>query len=149
MDRNFAALVVSVVALAVALLAVVAAVLTTGSGNEVAPPTVTLGAARVSGTSDEWRVTIQSLSTTLPLWRFSVLFFIGDTQVDPPVSLAETGNLWIRANGLSLNFTDSDGNGNLTPADSFLLDNVPPGFYSLRLLWAASHSQIQHATFGG
>jgi hypothetical protein len=141
---------VSVVALAVALVAVVATVLTTESGNEVVPPRVTLEAAPVSGASDEWRVAIQSVSTTLPLWRFSVLFFIGDTQVDPPVSLVETGNLWIRSSppGLSLNFTDSDGNGNLTPGDSFLLDNVPSGFYSLRLLWAANQSQIQHATFG-
>jgi len=162
-DRVFASLVVSNVALAVALVSLVVAVILPGppgpegppASSETYPPSVSLGDALCSGASNCHRISVTSIGSELPLWRYSVAFYLRETQMTfPPVIPVESGNLWISIwsgnEGINLNFTDSGNDGKLTVGDSFTLDHLHSGYpYAIRLLWAENGAQIQHATFFG
>ena len=158
-DRVLASLVVSNVALVTALVALIVAVVMPGPqgppgpspSEPLAPPMVGLRAEPCPVLPNCWRVVVTSVSNELPLWRFSVTLLAGAAMfIVPPVMLMQTGNLWISPYGdnLYLNFTDGDFNGNLTVGDSLVLENAQSlRFYSVRLLWSGTGTQIQHATF--
>ena len=151
-DRLTLSLVVSNGALVIAVVALVAAFFVPGpSPAERGPPRVVLDANRfpIAGV-ENWNVTVLQVEEKIALWRFSVLLYMNGNNLLmlTPQMLVETDNLWVSGDGIYLNFTDADRDRTLSVGDYFRLENLYSStMFSLRLLWAETGSQIQHATF--
>ena len=154
-DRTSIALVVSNIVLMAAIVALVVTLLARPLGGqpsppEPAPPEILLDAVRQAGLAENWNVTVREVGERLPLWRFSVQLYAAGNNLLllTPIMLVQTGNLWISGDGIYLNFTDADADGHLSAGDEFDIENLYGGqMFTLRILWAAYQSQIQHATF--
>jgi len=153
MDKTVVALVSSNVAVVVAVVALLVSVVSSGPPgppSQTAPPRVSLGTTPCLGASRCWEVTVASVSVEMPLWRFAVTLSLGERYTEPPATLTGTGNLWFSltsgAEGTYVNFTDTDGDGNLSAGDMFVVDRLVTGvgIYALRLLWAETMGQLQY-----
>src|SRR3990172_1936182 len=135
-DRTSIAVFVSNIILTAAIVALVFSLIARPLGGqpsppEPAPPEILLDAVRQAGLAENWNVTVREVSERLPLWRFSVQLYVAGNNLLllTPIMLVQTGNLWISG-------------------DEFDIENLYGGqMFTLRILWAAYQSQIQHATF--
>lgn len=155
-DRLNTSLVLSNIALVIAVIALIVAAFLPGpsapttEGRETAPPLVALSAGQCPVGVGCWLVTVTNVSAARPLWRFSASLYVSASRiVDPPAALVGTGTLYYGLwENLYVNFSDADGDGQLSVGDQFHLERLNSGsYYAVRIFWAATGHQIQQTTF--
>ncbi len=110
----------------------------TGSGN----PTVAFSPARIIGTN-QWRLDVGSVSSAVALSSYQVVVLNGTTAAISARTVVAGNICTTGCGGLTLTYTDVNGDNKLTGGDFFVLSGTGTGFtYQMQLIWLASGSRI-------